>query len=466
MEKPTQNNRQSKTGESRAMLEDSIPKSIISFALPIFLGNLFQQLYNAADTLIVGNFINKQALAAVSSSGNLIFMIVGLLNGIAMGAGVVIAKYFGAKEYKNMSKAIHTNVAFGIIGGILLTVAGVILTPHILKLMGTPEDVLPNSIAYFRTYFCGVMAVFMYNVATGILHAVGDSKHPLYYLILASCINVLLDLLFVAVFKWGVASAAAATVISQTVSAVLAMRRLICTEAIYKVDVKKISIDPKMLGRIVKFGLPSGVQNSVIGFANVIVQTNINIFGSDAMAGCGAYAKIEGFAFLPVTCFAMALSTFVSQNIGAGKFDRVKKGTRFGVICSASIAELIGVIVCISAPYLLCLFNDDPAVIAFGVRQAGIQSLFYCLLAFSHCIAGIMRGAGKAYVPMTVMLICWCLIRVTYITFTVEHFHDIAFVFSAYPLTWTLSSIVFMIYYLSGGWLRSAARQKAAEAHE
>lgn len=449
------------TGASRCLLEGPIWKGLLTFAFPIFLGNLFQQLYNTADTLIVGNFINKQALAAVSSSGNLIFMIVGLLNGIAMGAGVVIAKFFGAKDEENMRRAIHTDIAFGLVGGMVLTVVGVIFTPHMLRWMGTPADVLPNSILYFRTYFYGVLASFMYNIATGILHAVGDSRHPLYYLIVSSVTNVLLDLLFIAVFKWGVASAAAATVISQFISAVLALRRLFTVKESYRVNLREIRFDLPMLSSIIKFGLPSGVQNSVIGFANVIVQKNINIFESDAMAGCGSYAKIEGFAFLPVMCFAMALSTFVSQNLGAKQTDRVKKGTRFGILCSTACAEIIGVTVFLLAPVFLRLFNDDPAVIAYGVKQAHIQSLFYCLLAFSHCMAGIMRGAGKAYVPMIIMLACWCLVRVSYITVTVNTFHEIGFVFSSYPLTWSLSSIIFLIYYLKADWIHSFEKKKA-----
>lgn len=447
-------------GASRELIEGPIWKGLLAFAFPIFLGNLFQQLYNAADTLIVGNFIDKQALAAVSSSGNLIFMIVGLLNGIAMGAGVVIAKFFGAKEEDAMRRAIHTDIAFGLVGGLLLTAVGVLFTPHILRWMGTPEDVLPNSILYFRTYFYGVLASFMYNISTGILHAVGDSKHPLYYLIVSSVVNVALDLLFVAVLDWGIASAAAATVISQFISAALALRRLMTVNENYRVDLREIRFDIPILKSIIRFGLPSGVQNSVIGFANVMVQKNINIFESDAMAGCGSYAKIEGFAFLPVTCFAMALSTFVSQNLGAKQPERVKKGTRIGILCSMTAAEIIGITVFFAAPFLLRLFNDDPAVIAFGVKQAHVQSLFYCLLAFSHCIAGIMRGAGKAYVPMTVMLVCWCLIRVTYITITVDIFHEIAFVFSSYPLTWSLSSIVFLIYYLKADWTNAFVKKK------
>lgn len=441
-------------GSQRSLLEGSISKGLISFAVPIFLGNLFQQLYNSADAIIVGNFISKDALAAVSSSGNLIFMIVGLLNGIAMGAGVVIAKSFGAKDKEKMQIAIHTDLAFGIAAGIVLTVLGAALTPVLLRWMGTPEDVLPNSIAYFRTYFFGATAMVMYNITTGILHAVGDSRHPLYYLIISSITNIVLDLLFVAVLKLGVASAAAATAISQALSATLCLIRLARYNTNYQVKLKQIRFNFPMLGQIIHFGLPSGVQNSVIGFANVIVQKNINAFGADAMAGCGSYTKIEGFAFLPVTCFAMGLATFVGQNLGAKQYDRVKRGNRFGIICSITMAEIIGVIIYIFSPYLIAAFNSDPAVVAFGVRQSHIESLFFCFLAYSHCMAGIMRGSGKATVPMLVMLICWCVVRVTYITVMINHvWNDISVVFSAYPLTWTLSSIVFTIYYLKADWL-------------
>ena len=447
-----------------SLLEGSIGKGLIAFAVPIFLGNLFQQLYNAADTFIVGNFIGKEALAAVSSSSNLIFMLVGLLNGIAMGAGVLIAKYYGARDYENMRLAIHTNLAFGVWAGLGLTVVGVALTPHILRWMGTPSDVLPNSIAYFRTYFLGVMATFLYNIAMGILQALGDSRRPLYYLILSSAINVALDLLFVAGFHWGVASAAAATVISQAVSALLCLWQLTHTEQIYRVKLKELRIHGGMLRKIIRFGLPSGVQNSVIGFANVMVQANINAFGADAMAGCGSYAKIEGFAFLPVTCFAMGLSTFVGQNLGARQHDRVRKGARFGILCSISMAELVGVIIFLAAPSMIGWFNGDPQVVAFGVQQARTISLFYCLLALSHCMAGIFRGAGRATVPMVVMLCCWCVIRVAYITVTVRVFQNIQVVFTAYPVTWALSTVVFLLYYFRSDWIHSFDRldQKSA----
>lgn len=450
--------------KQQSMLEGSIWKGLVSFAIPIFLGNLFQQLYNTADTFIVGNYIGKQALAAVSSSSNLIFLMVGLLQGIALGAGVLIAKHYGAEDHKNLRLAVHTSIAFGVIGGLVLTVVGVILTPQLLRWMGTPSDVLPSSISYFRTYFYGATAVFLYNVTTGILQNVGDSRHPLYYLILSSVVNVVLDLLFVAVFHWGVASAAVATVISQAVSALLCLWQLMRSDDVYQVRLKDIRFHRQTLKDIIRFGLPSGIQNSVISFANVIVQANINAFGSDAMAGCGSYSKVEGFAFLPVTCFAMALSTFVGQNLGAKQHDRVQKGARFGLLCSIALTEIIGFLIFAFAPWIIGLFNHDSEVIAYGVSQARIEALFYCALALSHCMAGILRGAGKATVPMLIMLACWCLFRVPYITVMVKIFQDIRAIFTAYPVTWTLSSIAFIIYYNKADWIHAFDRmdRKAA----
>ena len=428
-------------------------KKMILFAIPLFLGNLFQQLYNTADSLIVGNFLGSNALAAVSSSGNLIFLMVGFINGIAMGAGVVIARYYGAKNREDLQKAIHTTVAFGLAAGAALTVLGMYLAPKILVLMGTPSDVLPQSVEYFRTYFAGSLGFIMYNIFVGILQSVGDSRHPLIYLIVSSCINVVLDLLFIGGLGMGVGAAALATVISQFTSAILCMIHLLRTKEEYRLHIRKIRFDGRALGEIIRNGVPSGFQNSVISIANVFVQTNINAFGKMAMAGCGSYAKIEGFAFLPVTCFTMALTTFVSQNLGAKQYDRAKKGARFGILCSITIAELIGFVIYAAAPTLIAAFNSDPAVVHYGVMQARTIALFYFLLAFSHCIAAVLRGSGHAAVPMVVMLCVWCLFRVSYITVTVRLIPDIRVIFWAYPLTWSISSVIFLYLFLKGKWV-------------
>ena len=361
-----------------SLTSGSIWRGMLFFALPILLGNIFQQLYNTADAFIVGRFLDKNAYAAVSSSGSLIFLLVGFFNGIAVGAGVVIARYYGAKDNEKLQTAVHTTLAFGLTAGIVLTVLGMTLTPQLLRLMKTDADVLPNSIDYFRMYFAGSIAIVMYNLCVGILQAVGDSRHPLYYLILSSLVNIALDLLFVGVFHWGVWSAALATSISQFVSLGLCIFRLCHYDTVYRVRLRKIRFHLPMLKQVIHFGLPSGVQNSIIAFANVIVQSNINAFGSNAMAGCGTYAKLEGFAFLPITCFTMALTTFVSQNLGAHQYERVKKGVRFGIVCSTTLAECIGVVLFLLAEPLVAIFQNDPAVIEIGVRQAHVEALFFC----------------------------------------------------------------------------------------
>lgn len=447
-----------------SLTEGSIWKSMLFFAFPILLGNIFQQLYNTADAFIVGRFLEKNAYAAVSSSGSLIFLLVGFFTGIAVGAGVVIARYYGAKDYDKLHTAIHTTLAFGLAAGIILTVLGMTLTPQLLRLMKTDPQVLPNSVAYFRMYFAGSIAIVLYNMCVGILQAVGDSRHPLHYLILSSLINVGLDLLFVGVFGLGVWSAATATTIAQFISLGLCLYRLCHYDTVYRVQLHKIRFNIPMLRQIVHFGLPSGVQNSIIAFANVIVQSNINAFGADAMAGCGTYSKLEGFAFLPITCFTMALTTFVSQNLGAHQYDRVKRGVRFGILCSVTMAEVIGALIFLFSPALIALFQNDPPVIAIGVKQAHIEAFFYCFLAFSHCIAAIMRGAGKPTVPMFVMLAVWCVLRVSYISIAVPMMGRIEVVFSAYPLTWFTSSVIFLIYFLKSDWLHNYDRLEQKKA--
>ena len=286
----------------------------------------------------------------------------------------------------------------------------------------------------------------------------GDSRHPLYYLILSSMINVVLDLILVGGLGLGVWAAALATVAAQAISAALCLIQLLRAEESCRLMLREIGFHMESLKSIVRFGLPSGVQNSVIALANIVVQSNINSFGQYAMAGCGAYFKVEGFAFLPITCFAQGLSTFVGQNLGAKRYDRVKKGVRFGILCSVSLAELIGVCFWFMAPVLIGLFSSSPEVIAFGVRQARVEALFYCMLALAHCVAGIMRGAGKATVPMFIMLGFWCVLRVTYITATLHFYPQIEVVFSAYPLTWCTSCVAFLIYFFRADWMHNFER--------
>lgn len=441
--------------QQQDMTTGSIWKHMLSFAIPVFLGQLFQQLYNTADSVIVGNFVGKGALAAVSSSGNLIFMMTGFFTGLSLGAGVVISRYFGAKDYDTMSTAIHTNIAFGAVCGILMTIAGIFLTPKLLVWMKTDAEVLPLSITYFRTYFLGAFFSLMYNTCMGILRAVGDSRTPLYYLIFSSIVNVVLDLLFVGPLQMGVAGAAFATVISQALSATLCFIKLLRATGPEKVTFKRIGFDFSLLRQIAGQGFPSGVQNSIISIANVVVQSNINVFGTDAMAGCGSYSKVEGFVFLPITAFTSAITTFVSQNLGARQHKRAKQGAAFGVVCATVLAELLGVILYFVCPWVIRLFNDDANVVAIGVLQMRTECFFFFALALAHGISAVMRGAGRANMPMFTMLGCWCILRVTYITIAVKRYPSIQTIFWAYPLTWCVSCVIFLLYYWKADWVHS-----------
>lgn len=435
------------------MTSGSIFKRMIFFALPLFLGNLFQQLYNTVDSLIVGNFLGSSALAAVSSSGSLIFLLIGFLTGISTGAGVVVSRYFGAEDAGGVHRAVHTTVAFGLAAGVAMTAVGVLLSPQILIWMGTPESVMPESTTYLQIYFSGSLGFVMYNVSVGILQAIGDSRHPLYYLIISSVINLSLDVLFIRVLHTGVGGAALATVISQAFSAALCLIQLLRTEGSYKLRLSKIRFDAKVLRQIIRIGLPSGVQNSITAFANVVVQSYVNSFGQMAMAGCGAYSKIEGFAFLPITSFTMTLTTFVGQNLGAGQTERTRKGVRFGILAAVSLAELIGIVVFILAPQLIAAFDSTPEVVRFGVEKSRTDALFFCLLAYTHSVAAVLRGAGKAVVPMLTMISSWCVARVTFLAISVPLTHAIQMVYVVYPLTWALSSLVLFIYYKRANWM-------------
>lgn len=437
-------------------------KLIVGFALPLFLSQLFQQLYNTIDALIVGRFLGTEALAAVSSSGTLIFLMVSFFEGTTNGAGVVISRYFGAGDRDRVSRAIHTNLAFGLLAGLFLMVAGVLLTPVFLVWMKTDPEVLPQAVEYFRYYFLGVLSMALYNNCKSIMNALGDSRRPLIYLIISSCLNVALDLLFIAVFHWGVWSAAAATVLAQTVSLVLSLRHLMRRGQVFSVELKKIRLHRDMLAEILRYGLPSGVQNSVISLANVMVQSQINSFGKFATAAYGSHTKIEGFAFLPIMSFTMAISTFVSQNLGAREYERARKGARFGILSAVVLAELVGVAVYVFSPQLIGLFDKSPEVVAIGVQQQRTVALFYFLLAFSHAVAAVCRGAGRAFVPMLVMLSVWCVGRIAYILAVMRLFGDIGHIFWAYPITWAVSSGIYLLYYLRADWVHGFEKQKGA----
>lgn len=435
------------------LIHGDIRSNLLRFALPLFLGQLFQQLYNMADALVVGNYLGQDALAAVTSTGSLIFLVTGFFGGMFGGVGVVIARFFGANDAHQTRRAVGTAVSFALMAGGIMTLLGTVGCAPLLKLMGTPDEVLPLAVSYMRTYFFGAIFVALYNSASGIFQAVSDSRRPLYYLVVSSVTNIVLDLLFVGPCQLGVMGAALATVIAQGISAALAFFRLSRVDGLHRVTLKGICVDKVLLREMLRIGLPSGVQNSVIAFANVIVQSSVNSFGSAAMAGNGAYMKVEGFAFIPINAFCAAVTTFVSQNIGARQFDRVKKGASFGVGFSCLCAAVIGLIFFAFAPTFIGMFGKAEAAVEAGVLRARICSLCYVLLALSHGIAAVCRGAGYSKVPMFIMLGAWCILRVAYIETVLHLFHNISLVFLAYPITWAVSGIAFVWYYRKSGWL-------------
>lgn len=425
------------------MTEGSVAGVILAYAAPLFIGNLFQQLYNTADSLIVGNFVGQNALAAVTSVGPLTYLMIGFFMGFSTGGGVIIARAVGAGREEKAQRAVHTLAALGIVLSVFMTLFGVFCTPALLRWMGTPAEVLPLSVTYLRIYFGGSTALVMYNILVGILNAGGDSRHPLYYLIASSLINIVGDIFLITVFDMGVAGAAIATVASECLSALLCLQRLLREKSMISLHPQKIRFHAEELGEIVRFGIPTAMQNCVIDFANILIQSYYNSFGAAIVAGIGAYSKIEGFVFLPVTAFSMAMTTFISQNLGAGKEDRVRSGMRFGLITCALVIETIGVIFFLFAPVFIAAFNRSPDVIATGVSRARTCSLFYCFLGFSHVVSAILRGEGRPVMPMAVMLICWCAVRVITLMTVGQVIHNIALANWLYPITWSLSTIVF-----------------------
>ena len=352
-----------KQGSIQLMTKGSIAKQIIGYAIPIFIGYLFQQLYNTMDALIVGNFLGQNALAAVTGVGSLIFLFVGFFNGFATGASVIIANAIGAQDEERTKKAVYTTATFGIILGLIMTVSGYLLTDQMLIWMGLPIEVFSLSSIYLKIYFLGGFSLVLYNMLVGIIRAGGDAKHPLYYLIVSSILNVILDVVFITVFKMGVAGAAWATIISEFASMFLCALQLAREESILHISWTHLTLDFENLKQICIYGLPTGLQGCVIDFANVMIQSYINSFGAVAIAGIGAYSKVEGFIFLPEISFSMALTTFVSQNEGAGQKERSRKGILFGLAASLLLIEGMGILIYLFAPTFISFFNQNPEII-------------------------------------------------------------------------------------------------------
>ena len=442
-----------KTKEKTVNLtEGSVAGGLWAFTLPLMLGQLLQQLYNVADAWVIGNYADNASFAAVSAGGSLTFLVVGFFNGISIGGGVVISRYFGAEDHQNVSKAIHTNVLFGVAASILATIVTVIFTPAILVWMQTPENVLPYSITYFRIYFAGISMIILYNIFMAIMRAVGDSVHPLYYLCISSVVNVILDLVLVAGMHMGVTGAALATVVSQGLSAILCLIRMQRIGGYLKIHLSKLRYDGPMMKRVLYQGLPAGIQNSALSIGNIVVQANINAFGEFAMSGMGAHSKIEGFVFIPIISISNALSTFVSQNLGAGEVERAKKGAFLGTVVSMGMAVVMGMGMYLLAPQLIRIFTSEPQSVEYGVVFMRTVTIFYLFLTFSHEATGILRGLGMSVIPMLGMFGFWCVGRILYVTIALRVIPDFRVICWAYPLTWICTTAIFSIVLFRTKW--------------
>ncbi len=449
------NQNHSTKGKSKnnLMTEGNILKQIILFSIPLILGNFLQQMYNTVDSIIVGNYIGSNALAAVGSSTSLIALLIGFSQGIAVGAGIVISQLLGAKNKKDAKIAIHTALSLSIILGLILTIVGIFLSPQILRLMKTPSEVMIESISYLRIYFVGVIFNIIYNMSAGILNASGNSKIPLIYLGIASVTNIVLDLILIVILNMGVEGATIATDISQVVSCVLALLFLIRVNADYKVSLREIRIHKNMAARIIKIGLPTGIQNMVISFSNVLVQSSVNVFGAKAIAGFGAYMKIDGFNILPALSFSMAITTFAGQNYGAGNFNRIKKGMWLTLIIGFAYTIFTSIFLLTFSNQVIGLFTKDIQVIEYGILAMKYFCPFYFLLSILYGLAGTIRGVGKPIPPMLVLLTSLCLFRIIWIQFILPLFSNITSIFILYPVSWTLGVTLMVIYTLKGRWL-------------
>lgn len=435
------------------MTEGAIWKKILFFSIPLILGNLFQQLYNTVDSIIVGNFIGSNALAAVGSGGSFINLLIGFCVGASAGAGVVISQAYGAQDEERVQKAVYTTVAIAITAGIIVTIAGIILAPVVHNIMGTPTEVYEDAVTYLRVYFGGMVFSVIYNMSAGILNAVGNSRRSLIYLMIAAFSNIFLDLFFVVVLKMGVVGVALATDISQFLSCVFIIGYLLKTNEVYKLKIREIRFHGNLVSKIIKIGLPTGIQNIVIALSNVIIQSGINSFGPVVMAGFTSYVKIDGFNFLPVMSFSMAATTFTGQNIGAEKIDRVKKGMKISLAMGMGYAMATGILLYTIAPYAMGIFTQDPEVVACGVYLMKFFCPFYWILAFIHVMAGTIRGTGKTLPPMIIILVSLCLFRIIWIATVVPTIGELYSLIMVYPLSFVVGATLTILYAKFGKWM-------------
>ncbi len=430
-------------------------KQMLLYFFPILLGTFFQQLYNTVDAVIVGNFVGTQALAAVGGgTGTVINLLVGFFVGLSSGATVIIAQFYGAGKQKETSDAVHTSIALAIYGGLLLTVVGLAISRFSLRLLGTPQEIVNDSLTYMRIYFAGTVFSLIYNIGSGVLRAVGDSKRPLYFLIVCSLTNLVLDLVFVLFFRLGVMGVALATILSQAVSAVLVLVTLMRSEASFKLYWRRIRLHFHLLNRIVTIGLPAGLQSVMYSVSNLIIQASVNSFGTNTMAAWTAYSKLDGLFWMIMGAFGVTVTTFVGQNFGARKYDRMKQSVRTGLWMAFGSSIAASALVLLLGRYALSLFTHDADVIPIGMQIVRTIIPFYFTYVCIELLSGAMRGTGESFIPMLMTCFGICVMRVVWIFVVVPRFNTISVVAASYPITWAVTSVMFIIYYLSGRWLK------------
>ena len=430
------------------MTKGSIRKEFILFAIPLLAGNIFQQLYNTIDSIIVGQAVGPDALGAVTSVAPAINTLVGFFMGFSTGASVVISHFFGAKQIADLRKAVHTAIMCTLIMGVFMMIFGYYVTPPLLLFMSTPE----SASSYLRIYFLGIIGLMLYNIGSAILRAVGDSVRPLIFLIVTSVMNIILDVIFVVGLHLGVAGAAYATIISQFISAFLTIIVLLRSEEYYNLRLKELSVDRNILKQIIQIGLPAGVQMAIISFSNVFVQSYINGYGRDSTAGWGAYGRIDAFVMLPMQSIALTATTFVGQNAGAGDIDRIKKGIKEALFLAAICTVALVIPEFLAAPKIVSLFNSDPEVIKYGTLFIRMNCFFDILCCSNQTHAGVLRGVGDAKAPMYIMLGSFVVFRQIYL-FVCSHITDSIYPITlAYPAGWLMCSIIMLFYFRKSGW--------------
>ena len=449
------------TVKENSITQGVIWKQLLIFFFPILIGTFFQQLYNTVDTIVVGQYVGTSALAAVGTTSTLINLLLGFFVGVSSGATVIISQFFGAGDAKNVSKAVHTSMALALAGGLAIMVLGLLTARPSLVMLGVPQEIMGDALTYVNVYYCGIIASMIYNVGTGILRAIGDSRMPLYVLMVCCLVNIVLDLLFVLAFHWGVFGVAIATVLSQVVSAVLIMVRLMLTRESYRVEIRKIRFDRGILRNVIRIGLPAGLQSVLYSISNLVVQASINSFGTDAIASWAAIGKIDGFIWMVMSAFGIAITTFVGQNFGAQKYGRVKRSIKICLVMALSTTIALSILLLLFMEPLLRFFTGDETVIAIGQNFFWVLAPSYFTYVFIEILSGAIRGAGESFQPMLITCFGVCGLRIIWLALVgfIPAMHSMQMVAMNYPVTWVIAAVVFILYYLRMNWLRRCIRR-------